>query len=204
MKRRMLNTLLLTLLVMGSAALTPAQSTQAPKTAATPATATPAAGFRAEFMRQLDDMEKKYVDLAQAVPQEKYAWRPGEGVRSMSEVFMHLAVANFFIPQFVGAKPPAGIDRNMERTVTDKTKVVEMLKQSFDHVRQAAMNTPETDLDKPATFFGRATTVRDVFFTMATHMHEHLGQSIAYARMNSIVPPWTAARATGGPPRPRQ
>lgn len=201
MKRRMLNTLLLTLLVTGSAALTPAQSTQTPKTAAAPAT--PAAGFRAEFLRQLDDMEKKYMDLAQAVPQEKYAWRPGEGVRSMSEVFMHLAVANFTLPQFVGTKPPAGIDRNMERTITDKAKVMEMLKQSFDHVRQAALNAPETDLDKPATFFGRATTVRDVFFTMATHMHEHLGQAIAYARMNGIVPPWTAARETGGQQRPR-
>lgn len=198
MKRRMLNLLLLTLLITSGAAFTPGQTTPAAKATA------PASGFRAEFLKQVDDMEKKYVDLAQAVPQEKYAWRPGEGVRSVSEVFMHLAVANFFIPQFVGAKPPTGIDRNMERTVTDKAKVIDSLKQSFAHVRQAALNTPDTDLDKPATFFGRQTTVRDVFFTMATHMHEHLGQSIAYARMNSIVPPWTAARESGGPPRPRQ
>ena len=140
-------------------------------------------------------MEKKYLDLAQAVPPEKYGWRPAEGVRSVSEVYMHVASGNFFIPRAAGVEPPAGLDRGMEK-IAGKAKVLELLKQSFEHVRQAALKTPGTDLDKPVKLFGREASVRDVFFTLALHQHEHLGQSIAYARMNGIVPPWTAARQT--------
>lgn len=156
--------------------------------------AAPVSGFRGEFLRQLDDVEKKVVDLAQAVPQERYTWRPMEGVRSVSEVYMHLANANYLLPQFMGAKPPAGESRDTEKTVTEKADVVQFLKESFAHIRQVALNTSDSDLDKLATLFGRETTVRDVLFTAALHMHEHLGQSIAYARMNGVVPPWTAAR----------
>ena len=152
------------------------------------------AGFRGEFLAQLGDAEKKIVDLAQAVPAEKYSWRPAEGVRSVSEVYTHIAGANYFLMSLIGIKPPAGISRDMEKTATDKAKVMEMLKQSFDHVRNAAMKTADADLDKPATFFGQETTVRGIFFNAALHMHEHLGQSIAYARSNGVVPPWTMAQ----------
>ena len=151
------------------------------------------AGFRGEFLAQLGDVEKKIVDLAQAVPGEKYSWRPAEGVRSVSEVYMHIAVANYLLMSFIGIKPPEGI-RDQEKTVTEKAKVVEMLKKSFDHVRNAAMKTADADLDKPATFFGQETTVRGIFFNAALHMHEHMGQSIAYARSNGVVPPWTMAQ----------
>jgi uncharacterized damage-inducible protein DinB len=158
-----------------------------------------AKGFRGEFLAQLDEVEKKVVDLAEATPQEKFGWRPAEGVRSVSEVYMHLAGANYLFATFVGVKSPAGISRDMEKSVTEKAKVVEMLKQSFEHIRQVAMNTSDADLNKPAQMFGNETTVRGVLFTVALHMHEHLGQSIAYARMNGVVPPWTAARQTKEP-----
>ena len=158
------------------------------------AAAPPKPGFRAEYLYQLDDVQKKITDLAQAVPAEKYTWRPAEGVRSISEVYMHIAGANFLFPSFVGHKSPAGLDRDLEKKVTEKAKVLDVLKQSFDHIRQAVMKTPDADLDKAAKFFGHETTVRDIFLTAALHMHEHLGQSIAYARMNGVVPPWTAAR----------
>ncbi|MBI4547250.1 MAG: DinB family protein [Ignavibacteriae bacterium] len=150
-------------------------------------------GFRGEFLYQLDDVSKKIVDLAEAVPTEKYTWRPMEGVRSISEVYMHIAGANYLLPSFVGFKPPAGMNRDMEKTVTEKANVVKFLKQSFEFIRKAIMETSDSDLDKPAKIFGRETTMRGVFFEIANHMHEHLGQSIAYARMNKIVPPWTAA-----------
>jgi uncharacterized damage-inducible protein DinB len=175
----------------------PATSTPAQDKPAMAAPAAPASGFRAEFLRQLDDVEKKLLDLAQAVPQEKYTWRPAEGVRSVSEVYMHIAGGNFFLPRLVGAPPPAGMTREAARDmekITDKAKVVEMLKQSCEHVRQAALNTSDADLDKPVKLFGRDSTAREVFLLMATHMHEHLGQSIAYARMNGVVPPWSAGR----------
>ena len=150
-------------------------------------------GFRAEFLAQLVDDEKKLVDLAEAIPQEKYAWRPAEGVRSISEVYVHIAGANYTFPTMMGVKAPEGMNRDAEKTLTDKKMVVEFLKQSFDYVRQVAMKTADADLDKPAKFFGEETSVRGILFHLSTHMHEHLGQSIAYARMNGVVPPWTAA-----------
>ncbi len=152
----------------------------------------PESGFRAEFLRQLDDVEKKMTSLAQAMPQEKYSWRPGDGVRSVSEVFMHVAGANFMLPNFAGVKPPAGISRDMEKTVTEKSKVSEMLKQSFEHIRTAITGTSDADMDKPTKLFGRPATYRGVYLLMANHMHEHLGQAIAYARVNGVVPPWSA------------
>src|SRR5450631_2715015 len=103
------------------------------------APAAPTTGFRADFLGQLDDVSKKILDLAQAVPADKYAWRPEKGVRSVSEVYMHIVVANYFLPSFMGVQPPAGIDRSTETSVTDKTKVVAMLRQSFDHVRAVVL-----------------------------------------------------------------
>ena len=152
-----------------------------------------ATGFRAEFLNQLDGVEKKLLDLAEAMPEEKYTWRPGEGVRSVSEAYMHVAGANFFLTGMIGVDPPADVGRDLEK-ITDKAKVLELLKQSFEHVRQAALKTPDAEMDKPVEMFGRQTTVRDLFLMMALHQHEHLGQAIAYARMNGIVPPWSAAR----------
>jgi uncharacterized damage-inducible protein DinB len=165
---------------------------------------TSASGIRAELLKQVKDAEKKIVDLAEAMPQEKYRWRPMEGVRSVSEVYMHVVGANYFLPSFAGVKPPEGLSRDMEKTVTEKAKVVEMLRRSFDHVRKAIMSESDADLDKPAKLFGQETTVRDVLLTTVVHMHEHLGQSIAYARMNGVVPPWTAAQQSPRPEAPKQ
>lgn len=154
-------------------------------------TAQEPAGFRGDFVKDLDAVEKKYVGLAQAVPQEKYGWRPAEKVRSISEVYMHLVGANYMIAAAVGVKPPAGLSRDMEKTVTEKAKVVEMLKASFAHLRKAAVEQQDAELDKAIKLFGRESTVRGAYFLMATHMHEHLGQSIAYARTNGVTPPWS-------------
>jgi uncharacterized damage-inducible protein DinB len=158
------------------------------------AEATPTTGIRAELLNDVKELEKKFVDLAEAMPQGKYSWRPMKGVRSVSEVYMHVAGANYLLPSFAGIKAPEGMSRDMEKTVTQKAKVVEMLKKSFEHLRDAILSTSDADLDKPAKMFGQETTVRDVLLTTVTHMHEHLGQSIAYARMNKVIPPWTAAQ----------
>ncbi|MGH9667165.1 MAG: DinB family protein [Bryobacteraceae bacterium] len=152
----------------------------------------PQTGFRADFLRQLTDVQKKFTSLAEAMPQDKYGWRPGEGVRSVSEVYTHIAGANYFLLSFAGVKPPAGLERNMEKTVTQKAKVVEEINKSFEYVRHAVLNMSDADLEKPAKLFGRGTNVEEVYFVMANHMHEHLGQSIAYARTNGVVPPWSA------------
>jgi uncharacterized damage-inducible protein DinB len=147
-------------------------------------------GFRAEFLGQADDVEKKLVSLAEAVPQEKYSWRPGKDVRSVSEAYMHVVGANYFFLSFVGAKLPA-MERGMEKSVTDKAKVVQALKESFAFVKTTVGNMNDDELEKEAVMFGMKTTGRNVLFTLALHMHEHLGQSVAYARSCGVVPPWS-------------
>lgn len=148
---------------------------------------------KSELLANLDGTEKKFVSLAEAMPADKFGWRPAEGVRSVSEVFMHVVGANYMIPTAIGAKTPAGITRDMEKTVTDKAKIVEHLKQSFAHVRQA-LDAASADPAKATKLFGRESTYGNVNLLIITHLHEHLGQSIAYARVNKVTPPWSAGR----------
>jgi uncharacterized damage-inducible protein DinB len=166
----------------------PAALAQAPASAAS----APATGFRAEFLGQQAYVEKEILGLAEATPADKYGWRPAPGVRSISEVYVHIAGGNYFVLGFAGIKPPAGLDKEMEKNVTEKAKVIDELKKSFAHVRAGIAAMSDADLDKPVKFFGSDSTVRGVLLVAANHEHEHLGQSIAYARMNGIVPPWTA------------
>ena len=188
----------LSLLVIASLLVAAALLAQAPGGAA-PAAA-PSSGFRADFLGQLDDVSKKILDLAEAVPADKYSWRPEKGVRSVSEVYMHIVVANSLLPSFMGVQPLTGIDRSTETGITDKAKVVLMLRQSFDHVRSVVLKTPDADLDRKVKVFGgREMSERALIMTMGNHMHEHLGQSIAYARMNGVAPPWSEAAQ---PPAP--
>jgi len=161
-----------------------------------PAPAAPAAAassFRTEALRLIEDAETKLARLAEAIPAEKYSWRPGEGVRSVSEVFLHLAAGNFNIPRRFGTLPPEGFNpQGFDKSTTDKAQVVQILKDSFAHVRKAVNNLSDADAEKTSPWFGgRQATYREIVFFLATHEHEHLGQSIAYARMNGIVPPWT-------------
>jgi uncharacterized damage-inducible protein DinB len=160
----------------------------------------PAPGsMRAMTLRQIAAAQQKLVALAEAMPADKYGWRPGEGVRSVGEVFMHVASANFWLPTFWGAKVPAGVDpRNLEKDGADKAKTVAALKQSFDFVHQAINALPDSDLNKPIKIFGHDAIVAEAMLGIASHDHEHLGQAIAYARMNAIVPPWSAKEGQGG------
>ena len=155
------------------------------------APAAPASGFRADFLTQFDDVSKKIVDLAEAVPADKYGWRPAPGVRSISEVYMHIVGGNSYIPSFIGVKPMEGIERGMEKSVTEKARVVELLKKSMAHARAAVLATPDADLDKKVKIFGGESSERGVIMIIGNHLHEHLGQSIAYARANGIAPPWS-------------
>ena len=153
----------------------------------------PTSGARAEFLNELKIQEDKYVELAEAVPTEKYTWRPAEGVRSVSEVFLHIAAANYNIPRTFGFPSPAGFTaKGFDKSTSDKSKILETLKDSFTHMRQAVLNMPDSDLDKQVDWFtGSKITYRGVMLFIIAHMSEHLGQSIAYARINGIVPPWT-------------
>ncbi len=147
-------------------------------------------GFRGELLAGLDDVQDKITQLAAAVPSEKYTWRPAPGVRSISEVFTHIAGGNYFLSTFVGVQPPADMPKDIER-ITDKQAVLAELKRSFEDLRHVIANEPDADLDKSVNMFGKPATHRYVFTTILNHLHEHLGQSIAYARMNGVVPPWS-------------
>lgn len=151
----------------------------------------PISTFRQDLIKDIESAEKKLISLAEAVPAEKFSWRPGEGVRSISEVYMHVVGGNYLLPSFAGITPPPGISRDMEKTIIEKEKVIDALKKSFVHLHQAVEKTSDTDFDKNVKFFGDEASVRSVFLVAASHCHEHLGQSIAYARMNGTTPPWS-------------
>jgi uncharacterized damage-inducible protein DinB len=156
------------------------------------AQAAPTSGPRAEFLTEMKVVQDRFVSLAEALPAEKYAWRPGEGVRSVSEVFLHVAAANYNLPKLIGTPPPDGFKaQGFDKSTTDKAKVISTLKDSFEHVRQAVAKMPDADLEKQLDWFGGKNTQRGILLFMMRHMSEHLGQSIAYARMNGITPPWT-------------
>ncbi len=165
---------------------------QAVKTQTPPVVAAPVSGFRAEFLKELDITERYYTSLAESIPADKYSWRPGEGARSFSELFLHVAGVSMEFPALVGTPALAGFKyEGFETSMTAKADVVKALKQSFVHIRQAVANVSDADGDKAIKWFGRPNTVRGFFLFMTRHMAEHLGQSIAYARINGIVPQWT-------------
>ncbi len=147
---------------------------------------------RAEFLEELAYYEKRYTSLAEAMPAEKYTWRPGEGVRSVGEVFTHIVGANYGVARALGTAPPAGLNfKSIMALSPDKPKVIQALKDSFAHFRNAIIALKEEDADKPQKMFNRQTTLRGSFIAITGHFGEHLGQSIAYARVNGVVPPWT-------------
>jgi uncharacterized damage-inducible protein DinB len=153
------------------------------------------ADLRALTLQDLKDSEEKLTSLAEAIPTDKYGWRPAEGVRSVSEVFMHVANANFFFPTFWGVQTPASVKgQNLEKSVTEKAKVVETLKDSFAHLEKAVEGISDEEMTKTFNFFGQQMSMSALLLHVANHEHEHLGQSIAYARMNGVMPPWSAPR----------
>ena len=170
-----------------------------PANAAPPAAAA-AGGARADVLAELNEARDKLLALAEAMPADKYGWRPAEGVRSVGEVFAHVAGANFFIPRAWGAQMDAGgIDvRALQTNATDKAKVIAALRRSFEEVDKAVSQLTPADLDRQIDLFGGKQSVRRAVLVLVSHAHEHLGQSIAYARSNGVVPPWSAAEGRQG------
>jgi uncharacterized damage-inducible protein DinB len=146
-----------------------------------------------------DDLKQTYdklVQLADAMPSEDYSWRPEDGVRSVSEVYVHVAMSNYFFLSYLGLPMPKEIspgseNQNLEKELTDKTEIVNLLKKSSADAQKFLASYTGTDFDTVVDLpFGKFTKAQ-IFMLLATHPHEHLGQSIAYARTNHIVPPWS-------------
>ncbi len=169
-------------------------STQMPPRPAAPAVGVAATGggFRAEYAAEVESVGQKLVDLAEAMPADKYGWRPAPGVRSVGEVYMHVVAGNSMLPSFLGLKGMEGVSRESERSVTNKAQIIALLKASIANAKAAGAAVSDSDLDRKVKTFGsQEMTERQVLMRILVHMHEHLGQSIAYARMNGVTPPWS-------------
>jgi uncharacterized damage-inducible protein DinB len=156
-----------------------------------------AADLRAELLQDIDVLERKVVALAEAMGADRYDWTPMEGVRTVAQVYLHIAGTNYFFPTLVGVAPPSGSGvtasyqsvEAFEAAGGTKQEIVAKLRDSFRHLKAALAQA--SDLDRSVDFFGRPATVRRVWLEAITHIHEHLGQSVAYARANHVVPPWS-------------
>jgi len=152
----------------------------------------PSYDMKAQSVQDLQDMQKKFTSLAEAFPAAKMTWRPGDGVRSVAEIFLHTAGANYGIPGMMGVKAPEGFNgKTFEKSTTDKAKVVEELNKSFETAIAAVQGMTNADFAKPDKKLGPDANDGDVVYILVVHGHEMLGQAIAYARVNGVVPPWT-------------
>lgn len=136
-------------------------------------------------------VSKQLIDLAEATPPEKFAWRPAAGVRSTSEVYMHIVEANFYLLSVTGPKMPADLKDGMDKTVTSKAEVINWLKRSLDAVKQAHLAESPKDLERKVHIADRDATVDGMYLRIIVHANEHMGQLVAYARMTGVVPPWS-------------
>jgi uncharacterized damage-inducible protein DinB len=140
-------------------------------------------------------VSRQLVALAEAIPADKYSWRPGPGVRSTSEVFMHIAVSNFWLVSVTGPKMPDAIRSNdFEKTVTAKPEVIDWLKRSLEAVKTARAQLKPSDLQRQVKIAGKEVTVDGIYLRIVVHANEHMGQLVAYARINDVVPPWSETR----------
>jgi len=162
--------------------------------------AAPAPGLTADLLTDIDQLEKKVLGLARAIPADKYAWRPAQGVRSVGEVLMHVAADNYLLPSSMGhaADPKTGIKGDdykaaqaFERRQLSRDSTIAELERSFAHVRKSLSGTTAARLGEQVPMFGQKFTVQQAWIMTATHLHEHLGQLIAYARSNGVTPPWS-------------
>ncbi len=179
-----------TVVIAALAALLPAG---APAANAQDLTPESAAAMKAAYLADMEVMRGKYLGLADAFPQDLYTWRPMEGVRSVSEVLMLIASEGYgFAPMALGA--PTALSREESQglaEITDKAAVIDHVTRGFAYAQETIEAIDPADLVGSRSLFGRERTSPELMLFVAGDMHEHLGQLIAYARMNRIVPPWS-------------
>ncbi|HKE35341.1 MAG TPA: DinB family protein [Candidatus Acidoferrum sp.] len=144
-------------------------------------------GFDGEWRH----VSSQLIALAEATPEEKFAWRPAPGVRSTSEVYMHIVIANFGLLSVTGPKVPDDLKESLEKSVTSKADAIKWLKRSLDAVKQAHLAETRKDLERKVHIADRDATVDGVYLRIIVHANEHMGQLVAYARMTGVVPPWS-------------
>lgn len=166
---------------------------------AAPLRAQTSEGLMGDLLEDLGQVQAKIVGLAKAMPATAFDWRPGEGVRSTGETLAHVAADNYFIPAALGIAPPAetAINKDYQSTLAfekramTRDQVIAELEKSFGFLKQSMTGFPAARLDATIDAFGQKMTNRGLWIAAITHLHEHLGQLIAYARSNKVTPPWS-------------
>ena len=152
---------------------------------------------RARFLADLDSLHGRFLALAEAIPAEKYAWRPGAGVRSVGEVFMHVASEYYvFTPMSYGAQRSPVVGRGQEafkkfESMSSKPEVLKHLREGFAYAKQSLESLPVDSIAGTRKLWGADRTIVETTLAMSGDLHEHMGQLIAYARVNGVKPPWT-------------
>ena len=148
--------------------------------------------LKKDVLAQMATVTDKFLQLANAVPADKYAWRPAPGVRSIGEVFLHISSAQYLFGAPIGVKPPPGYDfQTFEKTTTDKTQIIATMRTAFAAMTAAIQALPDNSGDATIKILNTDYSNRRLLILETDHNAEHLGQSIAYARVNGIVPPWS-------------
>jgi uncharacterized damage-inducible protein DinB len=152
----------------------------------------PSYDMKAQSLLDLERVQKKFVDLLDAVPANKLTWRPSADSRSFAELFLHVAGERYGILQLMGTTPPADFKgKTFEKSTTDKAQIASELNRTWDFAQRAINGMSNADFAKLMPKLGPQANAGDVVYILVADAHEHLGQAVAYARMNGIVPPWT-------------
>jgi uncharacterized damage-inducible protein DinB len=156
--------------------------------------------FRDALLTELDVAERQLLGVANTMPTEKFSWRPDATARTVSEALVHVAAGHFFLLTLVGHPPPNDIygeivgegkerlwslvrrNDELEKGIRDKGDVIKFLERSLHAVRGSIKESTGAALADPTTC--------KVYMRMMVHLHEHMGQMIAYLRMNGLSVPW--------------
>jgi uncharacterized damage-inducible protein DinB len=156
----------------------------------------PSYDMKGQSLVDLQVVQKKFVDLANALPADKFDWRPSPDSRSFAEVFLHVAGERYGILKLMGASIPTGFNgKTFEKSTTDKARIVEELNKSWDFTQKTINGMSNADFAKLLPKLGPQANAGDVIYILVADAHEHLGQAVAYARENGVVPPWTVEAA---------
>jgi uncharacterized damage-inducible protein DinB len=170
-------------------------------------TTSPSYDLKAQALIDLQAVNKKCIDLAETLPSGKLTWRPSLDTRSFAEVLLHVAGERYGILSMMGAIPPAGFKASeFEKSTTEKDRIVEDLNQSWDFANKTIHGMSNADFAKLVPKLGPEANQGDVVYILVADAHEHLGQLVAYARQNGIVPPWTvqAKKKKATAPAPKE
>jgi uncharacterized damage-inducible protein DinB len=145
------------------------------------------AKFQAAFGEDAGTLSKKFAGLAQVMA-GKYEWKPGQGVRSVGDVFNLIVEENGLLADALTGKTNTGAE---PAPITDPGKMQDALKASYVNLQKAITGLSDNDLQTHVKLFGRDMTKQGAVMLILEDQHEHLGQSIAYARSSGVVPPWS-------------